>query len=420
LFRRVVSSIGGQPAAAVLAERGRLRAPSQPLEQDAGLASIVGNIETELKGLLGKTIGLKLRLTETDSDAVLEAVMPHYAIEGRYQIPARRQGSGLVSLQHLLLLLHFGKMRAQQQQSFLMAMEEPELHVPPPVQRKLIHRIRSLSTQTIIVTHSPVVAAASDPTALTVIHNDSGALRSSALLPTALPITAPNWKRVLYMTRRQDTVAALMHDVVLVPEGRIDFDFINLMVGADEVRRQPAAQPSAAPDFGSLVAVVPTQDGYVQGVYEELARIHQRVFCLVDGDQVGTNYAAALLGLAEPPAIILHWPPNWTIEDVIGWIVEANAATVLPVLSAALGQQSPTVAGFVARLKNQARPGGFKQDNIAYETIVSILAEDTACIARLRVLLQRIALACSGAAAPAGWSREAISTQRTGVYRFAP
>jgi hypothetical protein len=158
LFRRVVSSIGGQPAAAVISERNRLRAPDQPLEADAGLAGIVTSVEAELKSLLGRTVALRLRLTATDSEGVLDAVMPHYSIESEHQIPARRQGSGLVSLQHLLLLLHFGRVRAQQQQSFLLAMEEPELHVPPPVQRKLIHRIRSLSTQTIVVTHSPVVA----------------------------------------------------------------------------------------------------------------------------------------------------------------------------------------------------------------------------------------------------------------------
>jgi putative ATP-dependent endonuclease of OLD family len=132
LFRRVVASIGGQPAAAVLDERDRLRRPIHPLEADAGLAEIIGSVEAELQALLGRSVGLKLRLTTTDSDGVLDAVMPHYSIEDSQPLPARRQGSGLVSLQHLLLLIHFGRMRAQQNASFMLAMEEPELHVPPP------------------------------------------------------------------------------------------------------------------------------------------------------------------------------------------------------------------------------------------------------------------------------------------------
>src|SRR5207248_10154173 len=82
LFRRVVSSMGGQPAAAVLQERGRLRGPAQPLETDPGLASIIASVEAELGGIVGKSINLVLRLTATDSDGVLDAVVPHYAIEG--------------------------------------------------------------------------------------------------------------------------------------------------------------------------------------------------------------------------------------------------------------------------------------------------------------------------------------------------
>jgi predicted ATPase len=404
LFRRVVSSIGGQPAAAVIAERDRLRAPAQPLEQDAGLAEIIGSVEAELRELLGRRVALRLRLTATDSEGVLEAVVPHYAIEGAHQVPARRQGSGLVSLQHLLLLLHFGRMRAERQESFLLAMEEPELHVPPPIQRKLVHRIRSLSTQTIIVTHSPVVASACDPTTVFVLHNDAGRLSAVALLSSPLPADAPNWKRTLYVARRQDTISALMHEVVLVPEGRIDFDLINLMVSADEIRRAPNPQADGEPDFGALVAVVPTPDGRVSGVFGELAPLHRRVVCLVDGDGAGDGYFGELAALVPPPAVILQWPANWTIEDVVGWIAEANSPYAVAATSAALGAQFANSAAFVTALKTLPADGGHKGDMIAYEAIISILADDASCLARMRRLLQRMAMACMPHdAAPPGW-----------------
>lgn len=419
LFRRVVSSIGGQPAAAVISERDRLRVPDRPLEADVGLTGIVSSVEVELKGLLGKNVALRLRLTPTDSEGVLDAVMPHYSIEDQHQIPARRQGSGLVSLQHLLLLLHFGRVRAQQQQSFLLVMEEPELHVPPPVQRRLIHRIRSLSTQTIIVTHSPVVASACDPTALTIIHNEGGTLQSASLLPAPLPLAAPNWKRMLYVVRRQDTIAALMHDVVLVPEGRIDFDLLNLLVGADETRRSPVAQPNAAREFGSLIAPVPTHDGHVQGVFEELSKIHKCVFCLVDGDAAGTGYATALMGLGSPPAIILQWRTDWLIEDVIGWIAGADEANVLASISAAVGVAVATTAALVTLLKTPTANGGRKGDKVAYEMIVACLADNNQCLQRILRLLQSMANACSGELEVA-WAHDDASTQATALLRFVP
>lgn len=420
LFRRVVSSIGGQPATAVLSERDRLRGPTQPLEADIGLAGIIGSVEAELKGLLGKVVGLKLRLTSTDSESVLDAVMPHYSIENQHQIPARRQGSGLVSLQHLLLLLHFGRLRAQQNASFLLAMEEPELHVPPPLQRKLVHRIRSLSTQTIIVTHSPVVAAACDPMALTVIHNNAGALRASVLLASALPLTAPNWKRMLFLVRRQDTIAALMHETVLVPEGRTDFDLLNLMVNADESRHLPTAVPSPDREFGTLVGVVPTHDAHVQGVFEELHPIHQQVVCIVDGDAAGDGYTNGLLGLNTPPSLILRWPHGWGIEDAVGWVAEANTAVILPALSAALGRALGDIPTLVLDLKTSTSETGLKGDFVAYELIVAALADDNLCLQRMRLLLRRLADACSGQATPGGWSRLAASTAATTVLQFSP
>jgi putative ATP-dependent endonuclease of the OLD family len=419
LFRRVVSTIGGQPAAAVLAERDRLRSPSSPLEQDPGLASIVGNIEFELKGLLGKNVALRLRLTATDSEAVLDAVMPHYSVEGRHQIPAKRQGSGLVSLQHLLLLLHFGHMRAERQESFLLAMEEPELHVPPPLQRKLIHRIRALSTQTIITTHSPIVASACDPTSLTLLHNRDGVLQSSHLLGAPLPRTAPNWKRTLYIVKRQDTVTALMHDVVLVPEGRIDFDLIRLLVNADESRRDPNVQNSNQGDFGALVGHIPTHDGQVRGTFEELTKIHRRVLCLVDGDKAGLGYAKELSALPSPPARVLQWPTGWLIEDVIGWIADVNIDVSLPLLSAVLGEKFATKADFVHLLKTPPPEGGVKGDLVAYEIVIETLSDDPLCLDRVRLLLRRMSEACLGDGAnPAGWTRAAESTAKAEILRF--
>lgn len=417
LFRRVVSSIGGQPAAAVISERDRFRDPAEPLEADEGLAGIVDSVEVELKGLIGKRVALRLRLTPTDSEGVLDAVMPHYSIEDQYQIPARRQGSGLVSLQYLLLLLHFGRIRAQQRQSFLLAMEEPELHVPPPVQRKLIHRIRSLSTQTIIVTHSPVVASVCDPTTLTIINNDAGTLQSVSLLAAPLPLAAPNWKRVLYVVRRQDTVSALMHDVVLVPEGRMDFDLLNLLVSADETRRPPLAQPNAAREFGSLVAIVPTHDGHVQGVFEELSKIHKCVLCLIDGDEAGSTYARALVALDIPPTVILQWPNGWLIEDVIGWITAADAVNALTAISAALGQPIATAAALVTLLKLPTAEGGRKGDQVAYEMIAACLADNNQCLQRIRHLLQSMANACSGQV-DAAWVRDNASTTKTALLRL--
>jgi predicted ATP-dependent endonuclease of OLD family len=67
-----------------------------------------------------------------------------------------------------------------------MVIEEPELHVPPPLQRKLLHLMQSLATQAIVTSHSPTVAAVAAPNQLTLVSNDRGKLRATPLLSKPL------------------------------------------------------------------------------------------------------------------------------------------------------------------------------------------------------------------------------------------
>lgn len=141
LFRRVIASSNGQLAESVLGERDRLRNPLQPLETDPRLEPIVARLNEGLDGFFQSQPRLHLRVTTTDSDGLLEAVVPHYSqADTTLCLPARRHGSGLISLQHLLLLLQFGRQRCEAHEGFWMALEEPELHVPPPLQRPAMRR----------------------------------------------------------------------------------------------------------------------------------------------------------------------------------------------------------------------------------------------------------------------------------------
>jgi putative ATP-dependent endonuclease of the OLD family len=157
LFRRVVSYVGGKPAEAVLEERDRLRSPSRPLEDDPKLKDLIDDVNSDIATLFGRPSQLKLRLTTTDSDGLLEVVVPHFAESSGVTIPSRRQGNGLISLQTLILLMRFGRLRVEKGEGFLMALEEPELHVAPPLQRKLLHLLQALTTQIIILRILPAV-----------------------------------------------------------------------------------------------------------------------------------------------------------------------------------------------------------------------------------------------------------------------
>jgi hypothetical protein len=267
-----------------------------------------------------------------------------------------------------------------------MALEEPELHVPPPLQRRLVHRIQALSTQTFVSTHSPMVAAISDPRAVSVLRNEGGALSSVSLLAAPLPAATPNGVRKLFQLNRVDTIAAVMHDVVLIPEGRTDHDWLKLLVRAVDLRQGWTAADESR--FGSYVGVVPTHDAAVEATAAALFHLHPRVTALVDGDGSGIGYAQALAALAARPAVILRWPDGWVVEDVVGWILDADPAAATAALAQSMAPPPATIAELVVQLKSEDRTThGLKQDQIAYEAVADVIGSTEACCRRARELL---------------------------------
>ncbi len=393
LFKRVVRSGGGLPAETVLAERDSLRSPGQPLEDDPQLRPIVEQVNSEIITLLGRNNPLRLRLTATDSAGVLESIVPHFVTEKGHVTPSKRQGSGLISLQSLFLLLHFCKRRTEQGESFCMALEEPELHLPPAAQRRVLSRLQSLSTQTIVSTHSPLVAGYCEATDLLVIRNDDGTLKARPLLERPLGRDAINAIRKLYQINRVDVVAAMMSDYVLVPEGKLDFDWLTLLTRAVEL-----GVDSEIPClFGSRIGVVPTSDSRIGDTCDVLNQAHPAIIALVDGDTDGDRYARDLADRTPVARMVLQWPNGWTMEDLVGWIISADEKSVMARMEQEFDGAPLDREALVARLKSNDRThGGAKGDIVAYETVANILADSPACVQRACTMLDAIANAAMG------------------------
>lgn len=390
LFRRTVHVAAAQPSAAILAERNRLRAPEHPIENDGQIAPLIANVNAELARCIANAPELQLRLTSTDSKSVLDAVAAHFAMPGGPSIPAARQGSGLISLQGLILLLELGRVRADAGDGFIMALEEPEIHVSPATQQQLVHRVQGLSTQTFITTHAPSVAAIADPTSVLLLRNVDGVLFAEPFLPAPLTAAAPNWERKFFQQMRVEVLSSLMHPRVLVPEGRADYFLLRtilrplvLYAGWDLAMEH---------SFGLEVGVVPTEDAKVVMTYEKLSRMHSAVGCLVDGDAAGRAYAAELLGLAVPPPTVIRWNNGAMVEDIVGWILEAGAAQVLATLGALKDPALQSIAEVVEYLKTK------KVDIVVYETVADALANNDACRARAGQLFSNMAAAYKGIA----------------------
>lgn len=390
LFRRVVRSADGMPSDTVLEERDRLRDPENKLDEDPRFKPIVDAVNDEMSRLMGDGVSeLRLRLTSTDSVGVLEAIAPHFSNAANLPVPSKRQGNGLISLQSLFLLLHFAQKRIEEGGSFMMALEEPELHLPPNVQRRILARLQALSTQTIVTTHSPLISAYCEPTSLLIVRNDVGSFYARPLLRAPLAANVSNGLRKLFQINRIETAAAMMSDRVLVPEGRFDFEWLDLLLRVVELGDGGDINCS----FGSHVGVIPTHDSCVEVTCASLSCAHPHVIALVDGDPAGHDYSAALVE-AHTCGAILRWPDGWTIEDAIAWIIQADEAAVLAILNAELSTAPVDLETLIIRLKAKrsgVEPNGLKDDRIAHETIANVMASRAACRNRAAQILQGIA-----------------------------
>ena len=73
--------------------------------------------------------------------------------EGSHAAPYYRQGTGTINMLVLAMLAQI----AEDRQNVIFAMEEPETAIPPYAQKRIVHEIRKLASQTLFTSHSPYV-----------------------------------------------------------------------------------------------------------------------------------------------------------------------------------------------------------------------------------------------------------------------
>jgi putative ATP-dependent endonuclease of the OLD family len=397
LFRKAVATVGGIPAQCVLHERDRLRQPSEPLESDPGLLPLVERINEQLAQLLPAAPQFQLRVTATDSESLLRALVPHYAGENGVALPVGRHGMGLLSLQTFILLLELGRERRRQGKPFLFAMEEPELHIPPGMQRRLVAQAVSIAEQTICTSHSPRVAAYYPATSVQMLDRRPTGLVSTPLLARPLETSASNAMRKLCYDDRPRVVEALMQHCVLIPEGRSEYEWFRLLADVLETGDQ-ALHPSRSetPSFGTVVGVVPTHNSAVAETFNALRRLRSGLVPLVDGDEAGNRKIEELRASGNGPSLILQWRDGWTIEDAIGWVLKGAETDVLSDLRSRIDREFTSVDELVRIFKIKTGPGRLKTDYLAFEAVAAVIGNDGGCRERASTMLEAVTRACLG------------------------
>jgi putative ATP-dependent endonuclease of the OLD family len=323
LFRQVIGAQAAMPGASLRAMRDSLRDSKSRIEDQAPFADIVARLNQELGAFLRpEKAEIRFRATEGDTPAVLEAITPHVRARSGVHLPLAHHGLGLISLQTLLLLLEFGRRRRAAGENFILVAEEPELHLHPGHHRRLVARMRGVADQTIVTTHSPEVASFFRPQEIVAVHcSQDGRLWARPLIALEDEMETNALIR-LFTLHRADVCEGVMGEVVVVPEGKTDFQWLRgLAMESVTAEGFDGASTDEAP---LPLGIVPTQDAHVVTTFSALSRAVPQMIALVDGDAAGDEYRKALQRLDRPPARIVMLSPGWSMEHLVAWVIRAD------------------------------------------------------------------------------------------------
>ncbi len=135
---------------------GKLSAFSVAEDPSLGISGILQSINSALKKYVPKDWGIEphLKVSNLTRDHLRKVITAFIATgEGAHAAPFYRQGTGTINMLVLAMLSQI----AEDKQNVIFAMEEPETAVPPYAQKRIIHEVRGLASQTLFTSHSPYV-----------------------------------------------------------------------------------------------------------------------------------------------------------------------------------------------------------------------------------------------------------------------
>ena len=139
---------------------------------ELGISGVLESINKALKKYVPKEWGVEphLKVSTLTREHLRKVITAFIATgEGNHAAPFYRQGTGTINMLVLAMLSQI----AEDKQNVIFAMEEPETAIPPYAQKRIVHEIRKLASQTIFTSHSPYVLEEFSPEETVVLTRDT-------------------------------------------------------------------------------------------------------------------------------------------------------------------------------------------------------------------------------------------------------
>lgn len=316
---KVLREYDALPGKALENLKAQLRTGVVKIEEASPLREILEAATRELQSflLVGSSSRLVYRPTSLDAVAVLQSLVAHVSESADQFIPVSRHGAGMVSLQAFLLLLAFAERRKVARRNFILAAEEPELHLHPSLHQRLVHRIRANSIQSIVTTQSPHVAAGYQPSEVIFVQNVHGELTATRVRKESIRDIGINSVKKLYLVNRRGFYEALMGGIILVPEGVHDLEWLSLWQGLAQSSPDSVSSFSLRP-----ITILPTSDASIVDSFREISKFRSEAIPIVDGDPPGAGYLDQLNSGSPRPSKVIRYGNGAGTECLAAWILE--------------------------------------------------------------------------------------------------
>lgn len=197
------------------------------LDPAIGEISQLESIRAQLQERLGRFINLASEGDQTSfyasdltRDNLREVVKLFVATwPSNYPVPFSRQGTGSVNLLVFALLTMIADLK--EQNSAIFVMEEPEIALPPHIQRRVVKYVLQKMGQSIVTSHSPYIIEQYEAENVVVLGRDDKSCFGGK------PIDRSLIKQKSYRAQRRQFAEAILSRAVFVVEGATEVVAIN-------------------------------------------------------------------------------------------------------------------------------------------------------------------------------------------------
>ena len=268
-----------------------------------GITGVLQSINEALKKYVPREWGIEphLKFSNLTREHLRKVITAFIATgDGAHAAPFYRQGTGTINMLVLAML----SLIAEDKHNVIFAMEEPETAIPPYAQKRIIHEVRKLASQTVFTSHSPYVVEEFSMDETIILSRDGGGTltQSKVSLPDSVKLKR---YRQEFRTRFSEGLLARR---VLIAEGATEATAFPVAC-----RRLAELNPEKYASLEALGVCVVDAGG--EGSIPDMAKLYKeigkRTFALCDLQ--GPDAHKAITAQVEH----LYMHPEHGIEDLI-------------------------------------------------------------------------------------------------------